>query len=671
LVVANLNFMDQPPAPGSSAVVLRQPPLLDWLVALLLGVATLVLFWPATRCDFINYDDPVYVTSNPHVSPGLTAGDVKAAFTDIVSANWHPVTMLSHALDCQLFGLSPWGHHLTGIVWHSINTVLVFVWLRRMTGARWPSWFVAAFFGLSPLRVESAVWVAERKDVLSGFFGLLALISYVEYARGRQPAGGAQSALMDHARSAGRQSQGYERWAYGLAWLFLGVGLLSKPMLVTWPLVMLLLDYWPLQRLGTRNFGWLLTEKIPFFALAVAASLVTYLTQKHEGAMTMVEKLPVALRGENAVVSYGRYLEKIFWPSDLAVLYPLPKSYPLAAVLGAGAVLAVISGMAWLARRRCPYGLMGWLWFCGTLVPVIGLVQVGSQAMADRYTYLPSLGILIAMGWGAAALIASRPGFFWPVVAAAGVGLAGFSAATHRQIGWWRNSQTLFEHTLVVTRDNYYAHNNLGTALFDQGQVDAAVDQYQDALGIEPGYAECYNNLGVALDKKGQLTEAVHDYQTALRLKPELAGVRGILGADLVKLGDNDEAIHQLREALRTDPGNANAHNDLGNALDAEGQTDQAIAEYQAAIRLQPTNAPAHSDLGAAYGQKGLVDDAIAQLREAARLNGADPLTFYNLGMALYQKGQTNEAVTELTQALRMKPDWAAAQSALKQMGAP
>ena len=372
-----------------------------WLIAVLLALVTIALYWPATSHDFVNYDDNFYVTSNVHVQNGLTLESLKWAFFNPVAANWHPLTLLSHMLDCQLFGLKPWGHHLTSVLLHAVNTVLVFLFLRRLTDAIWRSLLVAAVFGLHPLHVESVAWVAERKDVLSTCFGLLALIFYTRYV---------QCVTSDTCQVTGpkvipasvlSRVTHHPSLFYGLALFFFALGLMSKPMLVTWPFVMLLLDYWPLERFKPGCAWRLVGEKIPFFALAAVASVVTFVVQQHGGALGEGENLPFGARSGNALISYCRYLAKMFWPTDLAIFYPHPGYWPLERVFFAGGLIVGISVLLYVKRRRYPFLLVGWLWFGGTLMPVIGLVQVGGQAMADRYTYIPSLGVLIVAIWGA------------------------------------------------------------------------------------------------------------------------------------------------------------------------------------------------------------------------------------------------------------------------------
>ena len=526
-----------------------------WLVAAILALVTLALYWQATHHDFINYDDDEYVTSNIHVQNGLTVESVKWAFLNPVSANWHPVTMLSHMLDCQIYDLKPWGHHLTSLLLHAFNTVLVFLLLRRMTGARWRSALVAALFAWHPLHVESVAWVAERKDVLSGFFGLLALLFYARYAQSEP------------------QSSKFKIQNYLLSLFFFALGLMSKAMLVTWPFIMLLLDYWPLQRITddkwqVASFVRLVREKIPFFALAATASAATLVVQK--GAILSAENMPMGARVGNALISYCRYLGKIFWPTDLSIFYPHHKYWPLEQVLLAASFLGGVSVLLFLMRRRWPFLLMGWLWFVGTLVPVIGLVQVGGQAMADRYTYLPSLGLFIIIIWGAYELT-WRWRYHVIISSVAGsVAIILCLCVTSQQLEYWQDSETLFGHALAVTEDNYVAHNNLGLALEKKGQTDEAIGQFREALRLNPGFAEAHNNLGIALRQRSQIDEAMSQFQAAIRLKPNDAGFHNNLGATFYQKGQTDEAIAQFQEALRLNPDYAQARDNLAHTLETK-----------------------------------------------------------------------------------------------------
>jgi tetratricopeptide (TPR) repeat protein len=662
-----------------------QPRFPAWLLAALLALATVALYWPATHHDFINFDDPDYVTANVHVQNGLTPGNIQWAFSHLVSSNWHPVTMLSHMLDCQLFGLKPGAHHLVSVLFHAANTALLFALLRSLTGAVWRSALVAALFALHPLHVESVAWISERKDVLSTFFGLLCLMAYVCY--------------VEKSTAHSPQSKGF----YVLALLFFALGLMSKAMLVTWPFVLLLLDWWPLQRFKVQGSGFrvrsLVVEKIPFFALAAAASVVTYVAQKQGGAVVMVGNLPLGARMGNALVSYCRYLEKLFWPTDLAVFYPHPIHWPVAKVVTAGVFLAGISALVFMRRQRQPFMLMGWLWFVGTLMPVIGLVQAGEQAMADRYTYIPSVGILILTIWGAHEL---ARGWRHHAMVLAPTGTAAVVLCvvlTRRQLGYWQDSETLFRHALDVTRNNYIALDNFGNALFDKGRIDEAIRQFQEALRLKPDDANAHYNLGaalgamgqydeaipqfqtairlkpndawdyfdlgVALDKEGRTDEAIRQFQTALRLKPDDPKARFNLANALAKKGQTDEAISQYREAVRLKPDYAIAHYNLGNVLDNKGRTDEAIREFQEAVRLKPNDADTHNALGAAFDEKGRVDEAIRQFQEAIRLKPDDAMAHNNLGSVFLNEGRTNEAIGQFQEAIRLKPDYANANNNL------
>jgi len=565
-------------------------------------LVTISVYWPATSHDFINYDDPYYVTANVHVQNGLTLDNVRWAFGNPVVGNWHPLTMLSHMLDCQIYGLNPRGHHLTNVLLHGANTALVFLLFRGLTGAIWRSLTVAALFGLHPLHVESVAWVAERKDVLSTFFGLLCLMAYARYAKESE---------VQRPRSKGEDST---TWYYWATLVLFALSLMSKPMLVTLPFVLLLLDYWPLNRVrhsesGTRNLSGRLWEKIPFFALAAVMSVVTYLVQQHTGMMHSLENVPPGARTANALISYCRYLAKFFWPGDLAVFYPYPAHWPMSEALLAGGLMAGISAFVFVQRTRHPWLLTGWLWYCGTLVPVIGLVQVGGQAMADRYTYIPSLGLLILVVWGAYELTKRRGHHEMVLGAAGGAAISLCAVLTRQQLGYWQNNESLYRHTLAVTKNNYLAHHNLGIALYREGQINEAISQYREALGLEPNYAEAHYNLGAALAVQGQTDEAIRQFQEAIRIKPDYAEAHSNLGTAFAREGHLDEAIGEYRQALRLKPDNAEFHYDLGAALGLKGQMDEAIAQFQEALHLNPDSAAARDNLAHALQIKNTGTD--------------------------------------------------------------
>jgi tetratricopeptide (TPR) repeat protein len=660
------------------------------MIAGLLALVTIAAYWPSTGDDFVNLDDPDYVTSNIHVQAGLTWESVKWACSSLVCCNWHPLTVWSHMLDCQLFGLKPWGHHLTSVLLHAVNAALVFGLLQLMTGATWRSLTVAALFGLHPLRVESVAWVAERKDLLSGFFGLLTLIAYARYADGRRQNAERGNLLSESVarravpgstfdvrrsvfavRPSPPLSPAAGRFWYWTAVLLFALGLMSKPMLVTWPFVMLLLDYWPLARLQlktknskSRTLTALLLEKLPFFILSALSCVVTMVVQRR--AMTAVEGLPVAARAGNAVISYRRYLGKLFHPTALAVHYPHPGHWPLAQVMLAGGAILGLSVLIWMQRRRFPYLLVGWLWFVGTLVPVIGLVQVGAQAMADRYTYLPSLGVIVLAVWGISDLARGWRQRGFVLSAASGAAILFCLVSTREQLGYWKESETLFRHALAVTRENWLAHINLGIALHDNGQLDAALSQLQEAVRLKPNHADACSNLGVALDEKGQTDEAIRQLQKAIRLRPDHVDAHYNLGNALAKQGQTDEAIRQFQEALHLKPDSPNIHNNLGLALARQRQTDEAIRQFQEALRLQPGHANAHLNLGNALAGKGQWDAAISQFQEVVRLEPNYAQAHYNLGVVLSRKGQLDEAIRQFKEAVRLKPDFAEAQNNLR-----
>jgi len=620
-----------------------------WLFAALLVLMTITVYWPATRCDFINLDDPGYVTENPHVQGGLTPAGVIWAFQNTEqAASWAPLMWLSHMLACQWFGLNAWGHHLINVLLHAANTALVFLVFRRMTGAVWRSLMLAALFGLHPLRVESVAWVAERKDVLSTLFWLLTLWAYVRYVEAVQS----------------RPSKP-DIW-YGTALLMFGLGLMSKAMLVTLPCVLLLLDYWPLERFKHTSRRRRLTEKIPFFALATAASVVTFVAQQRGGAVVAAAGLPVGARVGNALISYCRYLGKIFWPTDLAAFYPHPGYWPMQQVLLAGMLIVGISALFFVMRRRYPFLLVGWLWYCGTLVPVIGLVQSGEQAMADRFTYVPALGVMLQVSWGALELTRRWRSRAIALSVAGSVAIVICIGLTRQQLGYWRDSETLWRHALEVTKGNYFAHRTLGDALVKKNEMDDAISQYEEAIRLQPGDASAHDGLGTALAVKGQTDDAVNQFKEAIRLQPDYTDPHYNLGVELVTKGQIDQAIIQYQEVVRLKPDDVEARNNLGNALGLNGQIDGAIIQYREAIRLKPDAAVTYNNLGTALGRKGRIDEAITEFQEALRLNPDYAEAHNSLGIAFYKKGQVDEAARQFQEAIRLKPDYAEARRNLR-----
>jgi tetratricopeptide (TPR) repeat protein len=634
-------------------------PFAAWWLAAALALITVALYWPALHDDFIDMDDSDYVTSNPHVETGLTLRNAVWAFTTNHAGNWHPLTWLSLMLDVTLFGKTAAGMHFTNVVLHALNVALLFCLLRSLTGATWRSAGVAALFGWHPVHVESVAWVSERKDVLCAFFGLLSLLFYARYAQGREAGSGEQGA--GEASSVPMFYSSFfilhSSFSYGLSLFCFALGLLSKPMLVTWPFVLLLLDYWPLARLKPGRWRTLVGGKIPFLALALAASTVTFVIQKQAGAVAGLTGLSLGERGENALISYCRYLGKIFCPANLTIYYPHPRHWPPAPVLMAVLLLAGLSAGAWAHRKRHPFLLMGWLWYAGTLVPVIGLVQVGGQAMADRYAYLPSVGILIIVVWGASAVARGGRGPAMALSMAVSAALVLSLGLTARQLGYWRNSETLFRQALAVTKDNYVAHDDLGAALFNQGQTNAAISQYLEALRIKPDDPLAHCNLGISLTQQGRVAEGILHIQEALRLQPKDPVAHQSLGNGLLAQGQTNAAISQYQESLRLDPDSPSTHFNFGVVLSETGQDEAAISEFQEALRLQPDNADAGRDLGTLLARKGLADAAINQFQRVLRFHPDDADAHYSLGNVLLGQGQTNAAISEFQADLRLKPD--------------
>ena len=618
------------------------------VLCLLLVLATALVFGQTIGHEFVNYDDGEYVYENPRVAAGLSFTGTAWAFTTVHAANWHPLTWLSHLLDVRLFGLHAGGHHLTSVLLHAAAAVFLFLALLRLTGDPWPSAFVAAVFAVHPLRAESVAWVSEGKDVLSGLFFMLTLWAYAGYAR---------------------RPFSWVRYL-PVAALF-ALGLMSKPMLVTLPFVLLLLDYWPLRRLSPATGGGafavprrVVFEKLPLLALTAASCVATYFAQGE--AVAPIDLIPLSARIANAVVSYAAYMGQLFIPRGLAVFYPHPGSgLPIEKVVVSAVVLAVVSTLALVWRRRYPYLFVGWFWYLGMLVPVIGLVQVGSQAMADRYTYLPQIGLCLSVAWGGAQLTASWRYRRLACGAVAGIALAVLIGLGWRQVSYWRTSETLWTHTLASTGRNFTAHSNLGDALAESGKVEAAIVQYRKALDIRPASAKVNYNLGNSLARKGQVEEAVAHYRRALELAPDHAKAHNNLGIALEGIGQVDAAVVHYRRALEINPGLADALYNLGNSLARKGQVAAAIAEYRRAVELAPDHAKAHNNLGIALEGIGQVDAAVGHYRRALEINPDYADAHHNLGVALANRGDPDAAILHLRKVIEFRPGHAEARRIL------
>lgn len=554
------------------------------LICLVLALGTTALYWPITSHPFIIFDDEEYVTANAHVTSGLSWENFRWAFEGAHAANWHPLTWLSHQLDCTLFGLNAGGHHLVNLLFHVANTLLLFVFLRGATGAVWRSALVAALFAWHPLHVESVAWASERKDVLSTFFWLLTLMAYVRYARNRN-------------------------WfVYSAALIFFALGLMSKPMVVTLPFVLLLLDFWPLRRISNWEFQIsnpetsegapapslqsstysLLLEKIPFFLLAIGGCAATLLAQSGGGA---ISQTPLTERFANAALAYARYVAKTFWPTDLAIVYPHPRHWSLVLALGATALLAVWTMLCVRNWRRNPFLAFGWFWFLGTLVPTIGLIQVGAQSMADRYTYIPSIGFFIALVWGAAEFCATKPRGNVIYLICAGSALIGCLLTASIQISFWRDSTGLFLHALEVTQDNYVAANTLGKAFEKTGDPKDKVRArvlYREAVRLEPRYPHGQFNLAMSLLEFGETAEALQHLKAAADLEPRDPDIQFDLGIYFTQHASWTNAAICFSNSIAIRPDFAPAQCNFAAALANLGRFAEAAPHYREALRLKP-----------------------------------------------------------------------------------
>jgi protein O-mannosyl-transferase len=611
---APVTVTDVPPAPAPARGRVSSWMVVAILVALV--ALNLAVFAPVRHYDFIQLDDPAQVSENTNVAGGLTWAGVAWAFTSARAGYWMPLVWLSHMLDVQLYGMNAGPHHVTNLVLHIACTLLLFGLLLRMTGAAGRSAFVAALFAVHPLHVESVAWITERKDVLSTVFWMLTLWAYVAYVR--RP----------------------ERWRYGLVCVSFALGLMAKPMLVTLPAVMLLLDVWPLGRLGRREAGdgrreaeggrreWgpVIREKIPLLALAMAAGIVAFLTQRGSGAVGNLEVFPLGLRVQNALVSYVAYLGKMVWPTRLTAFYPYPASLPAWSVAGSALLLIVVSVAAWRAARSVPYLAVGWFWYLGTLVPVIGVVQVGIQSMADRFTYVPLVGIFIAIAWGVPDALGRWrvPGRRTAVPALAAAIVIACAVGAHVQVAYWQDSVAMWTRTteIAMNTDAYHAHIALGQTLRAQGRMGEAIGHFSEAVRLQPASSEAQYELGATLASQGR----------------------------------EDEAIARLLDAVRLRPDFAEAHIDLGALFSRRQKTDEAIAHYQAGLRIRPDLAEAHNNLGALLAGQGRMAEALPHFADAVRLKPDFEYARVNLGLALASAGRSAEALHEFEAALRINP---------------
>jgi len=610
-------------------------------IALLLVLLTLVIYLPVLRCDFINFDDQVYVTENNFVQAGWTWGGVKWAFTTWDGGNWHPVTWLSHMTDCELFGTNPAAHHAVNVLFHALNVALLYLLLQQLFRSKWANVFIAAVFAWHPLHVESVAWISERKDVLSTVFALLSLHAYVRFARDKY------------------------RPAFWWALVWLALGLMTKPMLVTLPAVFLLLDWWPLERrrLNAASFkasAALVREKWLFLLLAASSSVVTFFAQRAGEAVMTLGQLPVPLRLEEVVMAYGMYLLKTVWPVGLVVLYPLPLHLPFvhAASAASGAALILISGLAWRWRRTAPYVLFGWAWFMGMMLPVIGLVKVGAALIADRYTYLPMVGLTIAVALAGRDLIAWRPALLKPVVTLSLLSLAACIGLTEHQLPYWRDSETLFKHTLDLTIDNPNAEVNYATALERRGDITNALLHCQHAAAIFPENANTHNNIGIFYLDLNRAADAVAEFQLAVQYAPQKAKYHNSLGIGLVAAHRFDDALAEFGRAIALDPNYAWPRFESGDTLLKMGRDAEAIHQFREALRIDPDNYQilTHVAQVLAASDNPAIRDGKTALLFAVKADeltgGVQPFIQDVIGMAYAATGNFDEAIKNTQQAL-------------------
>jgi Tfp pilus assembly protein PilF len=601
------------------------------LICVLLIAAIIAVYWPVYSYNFVKYDDDLYVTNNINVHSGLNFKSIHWAFTSGYASNWHPVTWISHMIDYQLFKNWAGGYHLINVLFHILNTLILFYVLMRMTGALWPSVFVAAAFALHPLHVESVAWIAERKDLLSTFFWLLTMWAYVRYVENPKL-----------------------KWYLAAILLFV-LGLMSKPMVVTLPFVLLLLDYWPLR----RKITWrLLTEKIPFFAGSLAACVITYFVQQRSGATIAVEIMCLKARIANAFISYLTYITNMIWPSRLAVLYPHPgNAFSVTKAIISGLLLVIASIIFIYLGRRRRYFTVGWLWYLGTLVPVIGLVQAGLQAMADRYTYMTLTGLFIIIAFSASEFVPKWRNRNIILGCLAVVVLSGWAFTASVQLKYWKDSLPLFEHTLQITENNPLILEDYATYLSELGRFDEAIEQSNKFLKLKPKSAEAHNNLGNIFLQTGKTDQAIEQFRLAIKYNPGLAQAFFNLASALKKQGKPQDSIEYYKQAVKVKPDYVDAYLNLAITLNELKKSDQAIEYFNKALELDPGNVFVHGHLSMALAAVGKTDEAIKEVRFVLKARPADAEMYRNLGLLLGKKGDTVGAIKAYQAALQIDPN--------------
>ncbi len=604
-------------------------------IALLLVFITIIVYLPVRNYEFTNYDDQDYVTANQFIRGGFSWQAVKWALTSGYASNWHPMTWLSHMLDVQLFGLEPGAHHLTNVLLHAAAAFFLFFAFLKLTGALWRSAIVAALFALHPMHVESVAWIAERKDVLSALFAALTLLFYAEYVKADSP------------------TKRTRCFAFALA--FFALGLMAKPMLVTLPCVLLLLDFWPLRRNDALPAARRVLEKVPFFALSITSSIITFIVQRSAGSVRTLDYIPLDSRILNSLIAYCRYTAKLCWPSGLTVFYPMPDYVSGWWGLVAGVSLLGLTILLFVLRKRWPELLVGWLWFIGMLVPVIGIVQVGAQSMADRYSYLPSIGFFIIIAWGGYELLyryVSRS----LLACVASIVLVSSLYVTAQQVCYWKNTITLFERALVVTPNNFVAHVNLGSSLMQQKQLDRALKHYNEALALNADVFEAHYGAAVILESEGQLTNALEHFRAAVRIQPRHSVAHNNLGNVLLKLAETNDALTEFSAAIDADPNYAEAHYNLGVVLADIGKKESATTQYAEAVRIKPDYADAHNNLAVTLASLGKFEPAAEHLEQVLRLRPTDAEAHFNLSVVLKKLGKPEEARRHVGMAFQLDP---------------